>query len=180
MKNYTRPITLKHKDGRIVSYPSITAWAKRHHKSKYHVSQILTDGELPKNNRVFYQNWYDPTPLNNPITLVNDQEEHVIITNVGDFLCSHKITSRSLFKLLSGKILWNSGLRLPNTPKPVKKYSRPYMEYTFLTPNGKEMTTTNINRLARQCHINSRNLYKLGDDKVTVRGWQLIGCRKLI
>lgn len=175
-----RAVTLKHKDGRAVSFPSITAWAKRHHQSKTALSQVLNGGDVPKTNRIFCNGWYDATPLKKPIKLITDDNKIVTITNIGDFICAGHITGNSLFRLLSGKLPWAAGFRLPGTPKPIRKYKRPYFEYTFLSPKKKEIKTRNIHKLAKQLNISSNNLYSLGYGKVIAKGWKLVACKKLI
>jgi hypothetical protein len=179
-----REVTLKHVDGRVVSYPSITAFAKKHHIGKTHISQIMNDGDFDhiniKNHRIFHKQWYDPTPLNKTICFWDDDDNVFEITNIGDWLTISGMNTASFFRLLNGKIGRYSGFSLPNTSKPVWKRKWPLFEYTLQTPTGKIIKTTSLGKVARMSHLNRRGFYYLGSRFSQYRGWRLLEVKELV
>lgn len=191
--NYRRPITLKHVDGRLVTYSSITAFAKKHHIGKTHISQILNGGDVDRikrgrDHRIFHKGWYDPALLNHCICLLHDDDKFYI-TNIGDWLVQSGMETSMFFKLLEGKIKYYLGFRLSSTPKLVQVWENRNLverrpkgrcEYTLLSPKGKIFKTDSLGKIARIAHLNRRGFYYLGTRFSHYKGWKLIEVKELV
>lgn len=171
-----KPVHLKHIDGRQVKYSCISDFARKYKIPKTHISQILNRN---KRRSVFYQGWYDASPLKNPIYLKNDANKTVKITNLGDFIVKHGMSHCSLTMLLNGKWPWYKGYRLADSAMPQFKDKTVYTRI-FQNKQGRKVVTESRSRksgipeFARKNNLFSSAIYSLGTGKRWhYKGWRL-------
>ena len=165
-----KQITLKHKDGRVKTYKSITAFANKHRLSKYHISQILCGN---KRRGYFYKGWYDPSPVDN-IFLLDDNNNKVLVASVPDFIVKNNLTQRSFNKLIRRQKLYSQGYRHIGTAKPRKKVIYSPFKWTFKDPDGNLHETLSVRKFATSQGLCYRSFYDLGNKTSEYKGWKYI------
>lgn len=171
-----KPVTLKHKNGRVVSYKSSVEFCKKEGlKFPTHISDIKNG------KRYFYQGWYNPEPTHS-ITILDDDDNHLFVDCIPEFIVWSGISIQA-----ANAILFEGahvrGFRKKGVDK-IKKFTSPKYEYILVSPNNKEHKTKSIAKLARKYNLCRWSLYDLIRRKTRImdnyRGWKFKGVKEII
>jgi len=164
------PVTLKNIKGYTKTFANRKVCSEETNIKITCFSNLLNKGQIPKTSNI--NGWYDPQILDEPLYLLDDNDNVYKIEHFYEFCMKHSLETQYVKKILTGQMFHYKNFRKIGTPK---KISRIKKYHVYISPDKIAYTVDNISKFSQKMNLHRQGFYSLNSSKINIydKGWYL-------